>query len=216
MTAACMLSFQFWTSTITSKLPQLYVNIQNYTIVWIGCMQGMVRLAYTAWMLAAFGYFTNFFVISLMFLSAHGSGVTDWFFAAIFAMAGIPCSFIFWCVPPLWWAYVFMPKNSNILLRISNFSLNVVNCERNAHMHGYFTNVLDTEIELDNMFHKTVSVVAYISTSSIRMTTLPRCRYSTLYNAAMIPPAQASGARHSWAFIKFFIHFAFHIGMCLW
>lgn len=46
--------------------------------------RGMVRAAYTAWLLTAAGYLLNFFTITLMFFGASGAGLGDWFMAAVF------------------------------------------------------------------------------------------------------------------------------------
>ena len=57
--------------------------------------RGMVTAAYITWMLASFGYCLNFFVITLNF-GGGGSGIGDWFFAGLFAAAGVPISFQTW------------------------------------------------------------------------------------------------------------------------
>jgi len=57
--------------------------------------RGMVTAAYITWMLATFGYCLNFFVITLNF-GGGGSGIGDWFFAGLFAAAGVPISFQTW------------------------------------------------------------------------------------------------------------------------
>ena len=57
--------------------------------------RGMVTAAYITWMLASFGYCLNFLVITLNF-TICGSGIGDWFFACLFAAAGVPISFQTW------------------------------------------------------------------------------------------------------------------------
>lgn len=57
--------------------------------------RGMVTAAYMTWMLASFGYCLNFLVITLNF-TIGGSGIGDWFFACLFAAAGVPISFQTW------------------------------------------------------------------------------------------------------------------------
>lgn len=58
--------------------------------------RGMVRAAYTAWLLTATGYVFNFFIVTLMFFGGAGVGLGDWFMAAVFMLSGVPLS---------WWAW---------------------------------------------------------------------------------------------------------------
>ena len=58
--------------------------------------RSMVRVAYVAWLLTATGYVTNWFLLTLMFFGASGAGFSDWFFASVFMLSGVPLSFWAW------------------------------------------------------------------------------------------------------------------------
>ena len=58
--------------------------------------RAMVQTAYMTWLGTAFGYTLNAVVMTLIFWSGLGAGIGDWFFACLFAVAGVPISFQTW------------------------------------------------------------------------------------------------------------------------